>query len=263
MSLLDTMTIEHDLVVKTGRKKEHDSTIIRRATKDEIRYHAPTGRQVLLVWDKACVDYELWCKLKYESGTYFLTMEKANSAAEIMSNDLCDHTDPRNEGIQSEFIVGAGGQSMRRITYTNPMDSKTYVYLTNEMTIPAYLMVSFYKHRWDIEKVYYQFKSKFNERKAWAKSLSAKKAHATFECLLHNLLLMFEDHIQTREKIYDEQEKRLNQGRNSKPPKGFINQIVTRASHRTQRFIRWLRNHLINQASWGTALERLKILWST
>jgi len=257
MSLMDTMRPD----IKHGRKKEHDARIIQRATKDEIRYHTPKGKKVLLVWDKACVDYDSWNKLKYGSGTYFITLEKSNSAAEIMSNDRCDHSDLRNEGIVSDVLVGVGQATMRRITYTNPMDGKTYVYLTNELTLPAYLLVVFYKHRWDIEKVYYQFKTKFEERKSWATSLESKQAHATFECLLHNLLLILEVQLNEEEGIYDEQSEKINQGRKRPKPQGYINEIVQRASHRSLKLIRWLRNLLFTQTSWSHALKRLMSIW--
>lgn len=261
LSLLDTMRPEYNQALQYGKKKEHDTTIIKRATKDEIRYQAPVGKKVLLVWDKACIDYETWGKLKKESGTYFITMEKANSAAEVTSKDQCDHADPRNKGIESDVSVRAGGQKLRRITYTNPMDKKSYVYLTNELNLPAYLLVSFYKHRWDIEKVYYQLKSKFNERKSWATSTEAKQAQATFECLLHNLLLLMEEYLQEVEGLYDEQSEKQNRGRKLMKPIGFINQIVQRASHRSLKLIRWLRNLLFTQASWSHALKRLHDIW--
>ena len=64
MSVLDTMKSDPDL----GRKKEHDARIIQRATTDAMRNNAPTGTKVLLVWDKACVDYESWFKLKHQAG---------------------------------------------------------------------------------------------------------------------------------------------------------------------------------------------------
>jgi hypothetical protein len=42
---------------------------------------------------------------------------------------------------------------------------------------PAYQIVLLYKHRWDIEKIFHQFKSKMVERKSWANSLEAKQSH--------------------------------------------------------------------------------------
>jgi hypothetical protein len=53
--------------------------------------------------------------------------------------------------------------------------------LTNDNTLPAYQIVLLYKHRWDIEKIFHQFKSKMGERKSWASSLDAKQSHAKKE----------------------------------------------------------------------------------
>ena len=41
----------------------------------------------------------------------------------------------------------------------------TYTCLTNDFTLPAYQIVLLHKHRWDIEKIFHQFKSKMGERK--------------------------------------------------------------------------------------------------
>lgn len=257
MSLLDTMLPD----ITKGRKKEHDARCIKRCDAEEHRYGAPKGHKVMLVWDKACIDYKAWHTLKHQHGVYFLTMEKTNSAAMTCSRDLCDHHDPRNEGIISETNVGVADEIMRRIIYKNPQDGKEYTYLTNDLTLPAYLIVSFYKHRWDIEKVYYQFKSKFEERKSWATNREAKKAQMIFQCLLHNLALLLEKQVE-EEGLYDVVEEKRQQGRKRDKPIGYINKIVQRASHRTFRFIRWLRNHLNNQASYDRALRRLNTLYS-
>ena len=148
LSCLDMATPED------GKKKAHDVTVIKRAAADDLRYGAAKGRKVMLVWDKACIDYRLWFHLKHTYGIYFLTMEKSNSAAEICSADLLDRSDPRNEGVVSDHLVGtSNGVQLRRIVYTNPKDGVTYTYLTNDFTLPAYQLVLLYKHRWDIEKI--------------------------------------------------------------------------------------------------------------
>ena len=48
---------------------------------------------------------------------------------------------------------------VQRIVYTNPEDGVTYTYLTSDFTLPSYQIVLLYKHRWDIEKIFHQFKS--------------------------------------------------------------------------------------------------------
>ena len=99
---------------------------------------------MIYCWDKACIDYYQWSKLKHNNGVYFITQEKSNSAAERMSNDLHDKTDKRNEGIGTDCFVGTSGQMMRRIIYTDPRDGNTYI--TNELTLPAFALVLIYKN---------------------------------------------------------------------------------------------------------------------
>ena len=43
--------------------------------------------------------------------------------------------------------------------------------------------------------------------------------------------------------------------------KNHINQVIQRASHRTQRFIRWLRHHLYQEVPWSESIRLLKIFW--
>ena len=253
------------------KKKKHDVSILKEADPELLRNGAAKGRKVIYCWDKACIDYQLWDKLKSNNGIYFITQEKSNSAAEQMSNNLHDIDDDRNEGIEADHYVGASGRMMRRIVYTDPSDNKTYTYITNEMTLPAFALALIYKHRWDEEKVFYQLKSKFNERKSWASSEEAKQAHAIFECLAHNLALLLEHQIKQAEELDDEVEIAKAKGRRKsirnrdgeKKPRGknYINQIIQRATHRTQRFIRWLRAQLYSKALWEDSIDLLRMFW--
>jgi len=162
---------------------------------------------------------------------------------------------------------------LRRIVYINPEDGATYTYLTSDFTLPAYQIVLLYKHRWDIEKIFHQFKSKTHERKSWASSLAAKQGHGIFECLAHNLLLLFEQYLGQSEGLRDELEEKKQQGRakaaNVDPIAGdvvratgnFINTALRRATQRTQRFIRWVRVWIYKQAPWRDSIHRLKEVW--
>jgi hypothetical protein len=214
--------------------------VIKRSIAADLRYEAQKGETTMLVWDKACIDYAEWYRLK-RLGIRFITLEKSNSAAQVLGNLPLDRQDSRNEGIVSDQLVGVSlGISLRRIVYVNPEDGKKYTYLTNESNLPAYLLVLMYKLRWDIEKVFYQFKSKMEERKSWASSKAAKKSHAVFECMAHNLMLLLEDEIKQSEGITDELEIEKARGRTSplsgesgggkKKSPSFINSIVQRVT---------------------------------
>lgn len=255
---------------KDGKKREHDMTAIKRSSAEALRYGAAKGRKVMLVWDKACIDYQHWYKLKHTYGIYFTTCEKTNSKAEICSANMLDRSEARNEGVVSDHLVGSSnGVQLRRIVYINPEDGVTYIYLTNDFTLPAYLIVLLYKHRWDIEKIFHQLKSKMKERKSWASAPEAKKSHALFECLAHNLLLLFEKHLEKSEGLRDEVEAKKQAGRIKAAPgiivqtlRNFINSALTRATQRTQRFIRWVRVRLYQEAPWGESVARLREIWT-
>ncbi len=254
-----------------GKKKAHDVTVIRRSTPETLRNGAAKGRKVMLVWDKACIDYHLWFDLKHTHSIYFITQEKENSAAEICSPNLVDHSDSRNDGVVSDHLVGtSNGVQLRRIVYKNPKDGKVYTYLTSDNTLPPGILVLLYKHRWDEEKVFDVLKNKMEERKSWASSDEAKQAHAVFECLAHNLLLLLEDRIIQEEGIVDECERKKDLGRKREgSPESLrlrkvgnmVNTAITRATQRTQRFIRWVRNRIYMKALWSDAVARLASIW--
>jgi hypothetical protein len=254
-----------------GKKKAHDTTVIRRSTAQTLRNAAPKGRRMMLVWDKACIDYHLWFDLKYTYGIYFITLEKTNSAAEVCSENLVDRSDSRNDGVVSDHLVGtSNGVQLRRIVYKDPKDGKVYTYLTNDNTLPPGILVLLYKHRWDEEKVFDELKNKMEERKSWASPDEAKQSHAVFECLAHNLLLLLEDKIIQEEGLVDECERKKDLGRKRegspeslrlKKVGNMVNTAINRATQRTQRLIRWVRNRIYIQAPWRASVARLAVIW--
>lgn len=136
---------------------------------------------------------------------------------------------------------------------------------------PPGLIVLICKHRWDIEKVFYEMKSKMEEHKSWASTFEAKQANAIFECLAHNLLLLLEEKIVVEEGLVDECERKKDLGRKRegspersrlKNEGNMVNTAILRATHRTQRFIRWVRNRIYLTASWGQSLRRLAVIWA-
>ena len=130
-------------------------------------------------------------------------------------------------------------------------------------------IVLLYKYRWDIEKLCHQLKSKMGERKSWASAPEAKKSHALFECLSHNLLLLFEGHIEITEGLRDEVEIKKPAGRIKPNPaivvqaaRNFINSELKRATRRTQRFISRVRVGLYKEVPWSESVARLREIWA-
>lgn len=254
-----------------GKKSEHDMKMLKRQELTKLRDRATKGTKVLWLWDRAVIDYDFWLTAKSQKGIYFATMEKSNSVTKfIREHTIIDYEDKRNEGVISDRMVETSqGFEVRQVIYINPADGVEYRYLTNELTLPAWAIVLLYKHRWDIEKVFDQLKSKLGEQRSWASSKDAKQAHALFLCLTHNLMLLLERALHTQEGMSDSIEpkkkktraKTKRNGWRKNLPPSFINSFFKRATQRTVRFIRWLRFCLSKRLAYRESLAELADVW--
>jgi len=267
---LRTHHMRHLTIAETGgtRKAEHDMRALKRSDTDALRGGEPKGRKVIIAWDKAGIDFRFWQKLKQSAGLYFISCEKKNMNLTRCGYRIFDRQDPRNDGVTADENVGPGsnGAIFRRITYIDPVEGVTYVYLTTEMTLPPGVLVLIYKQRWDIEKVFDEFKSKFEEKKSWASSPTAKTAQAQFLCLTHNLMVLLEAQILEEEKLDNETERSRKAKRKEKVEENggnYISTALQRFTVRSVKFIRWLRNWGYREALWSDAVARLREIYAT
>jgi len=178
----------------------------------------------------------------------------------------------KNSGVLKYQIVGcSAGVMMHRVVYKCPVSGNVYRFITSlNKTIPPGLIAFLYKCRWDIEKIFDEIKIKLAEKKAWATSYVAKKMQAQFVCMAHNLMLILEGYIEKlgiRNVIEDiRRSNRLKQvpadKRSGKKTLTDFLKKPKRATHRSVKFIRCLRNHLFMSTSWKEALEPLQRIYA-
>lgn len=251
------------------RNKEHEMRALKRQTADTLRQGAAKGRKVLYVWDRAGIDFRQWFQWKNQSGIYFLSREKDNMKLEVVGTHPFDTTLPINTGILADQMVATTqGVSVRRVIYQDPETQIIYHYLTNlPASIPPGLIARLYKARWDIEKVFDEFKNKLCETKAWASSATAKTQQARLLCLTHNLMTLLEEqirkgggvinHAEFKRKAKTSATSAAATPSSSRPENGPIHSAAERLTQRTVKFIRWLKNHLDLERDWDHAIARL------
>lgn len=252
---------------RPGGGNEHDMHALKRVGAKALRFGAKVGRKVMIVWDRASIDFEFWEKSK-RLGVYFISREKVNMKIEVIGlTPHFDRKDKRNAGVTADELVGPGGGGwmLRRVTYT---DAKgvVYKYLTTQMTLPAWVVVLLFKQRWDIEKVFDEVKNKMLERKSWASGKTSKEMHANSICLTHNLMMLLEDEIEKEDGIGNAPEKarkskRLAEAKASGA--GYVATLMQRFTVRSVKFVRWLRNFIYRDVPWSDALARLAKIYST
>ena len=267
---LSTHTLRH-LAAGQGWH-EHDMSALKRIKPKGLRQGVPQGRRVLIVYDKAGIDFAYWKRCRQECAVYFLSRVKENMILAWEESTAWDKTDPRNRGVFEDTRVRTrDGHALRMICYLDPISGKAFEFLTNEMDLPPGVLVELYRRRWNVEKVFDAIKNKLGETKAWASSLTAKETQAQFLSLTHNLLLLYEQALETHHGVENHSEDKRRQQRMEqcvatsakvgKPISTLILQ-ARRAIQRSIKFIRWLRQSIRNQVAEATAVPRLKHLYA-
>ena len=262
-------TLDHIL-----SKKEHDMHGLKRSTIDSLRQGAPKGRKVLLVYDRAIIDFTQWHKWKQGSGIYVITRTKENLVLSVVGLLHFDCDDPINAGVLADELVApaTGGAVLRRVTFKDILSGEVYEFLTNvlDKNVAPGLIAFLYRSRWGIEKSFDEFKNKLGEQKAWASSGTAKGMQAQFLCLTMNLLTLLEHQLATQEDIRNrpEEQRRAKRLEKDKVQAAKLNTVLPQALLLVRRItqigvklIRWVAAHLWLDVPWKEACKALRRLY--
>lgn len=268
---LRTHTLRH-LAVGEGLH-EHDMSALKRIKPKGLRQGVPKGTRVLIIYDKAGIDFDYWDRCRRECALYFISRVKENMVFEWMENCSWDKADARNHGVIADCKVRSReGHALRLITYQDPLTGKVYEFLTNEPDLIPGVIAELYRRRWEAEKVFDQVKNKLGQKKAWGTSLVAKESQALLIAITHNLLLCYEQHLEERHDIQNTAEderrsKRIESAERACAKIGWpISSLVLEARRATQRsvkFIRWLRYAFREHLAEAAAIARLRQLYAT
>jgi len=268
---LRTHTLRH-LAAGQGLH-EHDMSALKRVKPKGLRQEVPKGRRVLMVYDKAAIDFAFWKRCRQKCAVYFLSRAKENQVLEWVQSMDWERSDPRNHGVVEDYWVQSRcRQKLRLICYVDPLTDKAYEFLTNEMDLPPGVLAELYRRRWEVEKVFDQLKNKLGQKKAWRTSLVSKEAQARFLALTHNLMMLYEQTLERRHGIENAVEdqrrrRRTTQAlaittRDGTPISSLVVQ-ARRATQRSVKFVRWLRQALRHQLTEATAVPHLQQLYAT
>jgi hypothetical protein len=238
-----------------------------------LRQGVPKGRRVLMIYDKAGIDFDYWKRCRRECALYFLSRAKENQVLEWVESTAWDHTDPRNGGVMEDMRVKTRqDHALRLICYRDPLTGKAYEFLTNEPDLPPGVLVELYRRRWDIEKVFDILKNKLGETKAWGTSLASRTTQAQFLMLTHNLLLLYEQALEERHGVanHGEDRRRLQRLKSRVAAVAKAGETLStlrrralRATQYSVKFLRWLRAAIREQLAETPAVLRLKTLYAS
>jgi hypothetical protein len=190
-----------------------------------------------------------------------------------MEDRAWNRSDARNHGVISDTKVRSrDGHLLRLVVYQDAPSGKIYEFLTNEPDLPPGVIAELYRRRWEAEKVFDEIKNKLGQKKAWGTSLAAKETQAQMIAITHNLLLAYERDLEARHDADNtaEDQRRSERiewlraaGAGRGLPIASLLLELRRASQRSVKFIRWLRQALRDRLTEAVAVARLKALYAT
>jgi hypothetical protein len=252
---------------------EHDMSVLKRINPKGLRQGVPMGRRVLIVYDKAGIDFDFWKRCCRRCAVYFLSRVKDGMVYDLIESREVNRQDKRNRGVtEDRRVMTREGHLMRIICYTEPESGESYEFLTNEMDLPPGVIVEMYRRRWDLEKVFDQTKNKLGEKKAWATSLVAKAVQGQMVAITHNLMLLYEDRLEKDHAVTNTAEDKRREKRAATMakvaaaagrPASSLLLIARRATQRSVKFIRWLRHAIREDLAEAVAAPRLAALYAT
>jgi hypothetical protein len=251
---------------------EHDMSALKRIKPKGLRQGAPKGTRVLIIYDKAGIDFDYWDRCRRECAVYFVSRVKENMVFEWLEDYAWDNSDTRNQGVIVDSKVRSReGHGLRLIIYQDAITGKVYEFLTNEPDLPPGVIAELYRRRWEAEKTFDELKNKLGQKKAWSTSLIAKEAQALLIAMTHNLLLCHEHGLEQRHEVTNTAEdQRRTQQRDAAEQAcakvGWpISPLVLQARRPTQRsvkFIRCLRHVIRDRLAESIAVARLRELYA-
>lgn len=252
---------------------ENDLSMLKRIKPLGLRQGVLRGRRVLVVYDRAGIDYGFWKRCARECAVFFLSRMKVNLIFEWAEDNEWDREDRRNRGVEfDQWVLTPEGHRLRLIEYRDPETGELYIYLTNEKDLPPGVLAELYRRRWEIEKVFDEFKNKLGEKKAWASSQEARTIQGRFVTLTHNLLVNYQRQLEAEYGVINQAEdrrrdERIEQARRkaSLAMRAFstllqTSRLVTQCS---VKYVRWLRHALQNRLAEEAAVPRLVALYAT
>jgi len=251
---------------------EHDMSALKRIKPKGLRQEVRQGRRVLIIYDPAAIDLGYWKRCRHECAVYFLSRVKEGMVFSWEESLEWDKNDSRNRGVLTDWrVTSREGHALRIISCLDRQSGKTYEFLTNEMDLPPGVLAELYRRRWEVEKVFDEVKNKLGQKKAWASSLEAKETQAQMIALAHNLLVSYERELETGHGVSNEAEDRRRAERQKRAaeecarmgtPLPRLLLLARRATQRSVKFLRWLRQALREKLAEAAAVPRLKQLYA-
>jgi hypothetical protein len=159
----------------------------------------------IYVMDRAYVDFARLHVL-HQAGAFFVTRAKSNLDAHRVysaptdksAGVICDHTIALDGYLTRQHYPA----HLRRIRFKDPETSKTLVFLTNQMTLPALTICALYKSRWQVELFFKWIKQHLRIKQFYGTSENAVKTQIWIAVSVYVLVAIVRKRLRLEASLY-------------------------------------------------------------
>jgi hypothetical protein len=130
------------------------------------------------VFDRGYIDFKRLYRL-HQKEAFFVIRAKKNLKFKRIYSKKCE----KDKGVRCDQTIKLTGfyvskwypEKLRRVKYYDKEIKKTFVFLTNNFTLPALEIALIYKYRWQVELFFKWLKQHLKVKKFWGTSENAVK----------------------------------------------------------------------------------------
>lgn len=159
----------------------------------------------IYVMDRGYVDFGRLYTL-HQAGAFFVTRAKSNIHAHRVYSAPAD----RAAGVICDQTIALDGYNtqqhypahLRRIRFKDPESGKTFVFLTNQATLPALTICALYKSRWHVELFFKWIKQHLRIKQFYGTSENAVKTQIWIAVCVYVLIAIVRVRLRLEVPLY-------------------------------------------------------------
>jgi len=158
------------------------------------------------IFDRGYIDYKRLYKIHREN-SFFVIRAKSNMKCKRIYSSKCDKT----MGVKYDQIIMLTNlyaakdypEKMRRIKYYDKETKNTFVFITNNMDLPAAEIALLYKYRWQVELFFKWIKQHLRITVFWGTSENAVKVQVYIAIITYTLVAIVKTKLKTHLTNYE------------------------------------------------------------
>jgi hypothetical protein len=169
---------------------------------DELTYE----KDGYYIMDRGYIDFERFYIIDQQHA-FFVTRAKGNNQVKRISSLKAD----KSKGVICDQQVTlkayrsyqAYPKILRRIKFYDAEQNRTFVFLSNNLTLPAVEIAMLYKYRWKIELFFKWIKQHLKIKSFWGTSVNAVKTQVYIAIITYTLVAIIKSKLKLKQSTYE------------------------------------------------------------